>query len=327
MEVVKKEIIKLLNCGVIYPISDSRWVSPVQVVPKKSGVTVVKNAENELVPTRHIVSAKGIEVDKSKIDLVRYLPSPTSVRDVRYFLGHAGFYRRFIKDFSKISQPLCRLLQNDVTFKFDDECEKTFNHLKEMLTLASIIVSPDWSLPFKLMCDALDYALGAVLGQMRDKKPHVIYYASRTLNDPQLNYSTTEKELLAVVFALDKFCSYLLGTKVIIYTIHATLKYLLTKKEVKPRLIRWMLLLQEFDVEIRDKKGSENVVVDHLSRLVHDEDAVPIPETFLDEQLLSIKVSEQWYADLVNYLVTMHVPSTLNKHQRDKLKKDARLYV
>ncbi|KAM2262418.1 hypothetical protein ACFXTI_043877 [Malus domestica] len=145
------------------------------------------------------------------------------------------------------------------------------------------------------MCDASDYALGAVLGQRKDKQPHVIYYASRTLNDAQLNYSTTEKELLAVVFALDKFRSYLLGTKVIIYTDHAALKYLLTKKEAKPRLIRWMLLLQEFDIEIRDKKGSENVVADHLSRLLHEEEVVSIPETFPDEQLMSIEVSMPWF--------------------------------
>ncbi|CAN6579260.1 unnamed protein product [Malus baccata var. baccata] len=447
MDVVKKEIIKLLDCGVIYSISDSHWVSPVQVVPKKFGVTVVKNEDNELVPTRiqtgwrvcidyrklnsttrkdhfplpfidqmlerlashsfycfldgylgynqiviapddqenttftcpfgtfayrrmpfglcnapatfqrcmvsifsdyvekiievfmddfsvfgesfdnyldnltlilkrcvktnlvlnwekchfmvkqgivlgHIVSEKGIEVDKSKIDLVRHLPSPTSVREVRSFLGHVGFYRRFIKDFSKISNPLCRLLQKDVPFQFDEECESAFKQLKEKLTSAPIIVPPDWSLPFELMCDASDYALGAVLGQRKDKQLHVIYYASRTLNDAQLNYSTTEKELLAVVFALDKFQSYLIGTKVIIYTDHAVLKYLLTKKEAKPRLIRWMLLLQEFDIEIRDKKGSENVVADHLSRMVHEEHEhnVPIPETFPDEQLLSIEL-------------------------------------
>ncbi|XP_050150505.1 uncharacterized protein LOC126625456, partial [Malus sylvestris] len=184
----------------------------------------------------HIVSERGIEVDKSKIDLIRYLPSPTSVREIHSFLGHAGFYRRFIKDFSKISNPLCRLLQKDVAFDFNEECEKAFNHLKEMLTSTPIIVPPDWSFPFELMCDASDYALGAVLGQRKEKRPHVIYYASRTLNDAQLNYSTTEKELLAVVFALDKFRSYLLGTKVIIYTDHAALKYLFTKKEAKPRL-------------------------------------------------------------------------------------------
>ncbi|KAM2684855.1 hypothetical protein EV1_046289 [Malus domestica] len=150
----------------------------------------------------HIISERGIEVDKSKIDLVRYLPSPTSVREVRSFLGHAGFYRRFIKDFSKIAQPLCRLLQKDVSFEFNEACEKAFKHLKELLTTAPIITPPDWSIPFELMCDASDYALGAVLGQRKNKQPHVIYYASRTLNDAQLNYSTTEKELLAVVFAL-----------------------------------------------------------------------------------------------------------------------------
>ncbi|KAM1728953.1 hypothetical protein ACFX12_019408 [Malus domestica] len=313
MEVVKKEIIKLVDCGVIYPISDSRWVSPIQCVPKKSGVTVVENAENELVPTRiqtgwrvcidyrklnattrkdhfplpfldqmlerlagivlgHIISERAIEVDKSKIDLVRYLPSPTSVREVRSFLGHAGFYRRFIKDFSKIAQPLCRLLQKDVSFEFNEACEKAFNHLKDLLTTAPIITPPDWSIPFELMCDASDYALGAVLGQRKNKQPHVIYYASRTLNDAQLNYSTTEKELLAVVFALDKFRSYLIGTKVIVFTDHAALKYLFTKKEAKPRLIRWMLLIQEFDIEIKDKKGSDNVVADHLSRLVREEE-------------------------------------------------------
>ncbi|KAM1775013.1 hypothetical protein ACFX12_044311 [Malus domestica] len=203
----------------------------------------------------------------------------------------------------------------------------SFKQLKELLTTAPIIVQPDWSPHFELMCDASDYALGAVLGQRKDKRPHVIYYASRTLNDAQLNYSTTEKELFAIVFALDKFRSYLIGTKVIVFTDHAALKYLLSKKEAKPRLIRWILLLQEFDIEIRDKKGSENVVADHLSRMMHNEESLPIAETFPDEQLMSIKVSEPWYANLVNFLVSKQIPSTLTRHQRDKLRNDARFYV
>ncbi|CAN6547359.1 unnamed protein product [Malus baccata var. baccata] len=281
LEVVKKEVIKLLDCGVIYPISDSRWVSPVQVVPKKSGVTVVKNEEQELVPTR-VVTGWRVCIDYRKLNAMTrkdHFPLP--------FLDQL-LERRFIKDFSKIAQPLCRLLQKEVVFEFDDACSTAFKHLKEALTSAPIITPPDWSLPFELMCDASDYAIGAVLGQRKNKQPHVIYYASRTLNDAQLNYSTTEKELLDVVFALDKFRSYLLGTKVIIFTDHAALKYLLTKKEAKPRLIRWMLLLQEFDIEIRDKEGVENVVADHLSRMVHEE-ASPISETFPDEQLMSIQ--------------------------------------
>jgi len=108
------------------------------------------------------------------------------------------------------------------------------------------------------------------LGQLIDKLPHVIYYASRTLNDAQLNYSTTEKELLAFIFALDKFRYYLLGSKVIIYSDHAKLKYLFSKKDANSLLIRWILLLREFDIEIRDKKGSKNVVADHLSRITVD---------------------------------------------------------
>ena len=216
----------------------------------------------------HVISENGIEVDKAKVDLISNLPPPRTVKDIRSFLGHAGFYRRFIKDFSKISRPLCNLLAKDAPFMFDDDCLHAFTRLKTELTSAPIIRPPDWSVPFEIMCDASDYALGAVLGQRIGKLHHVIYYTSRTLNDAQINYSTTEKELLVVVFALDKFRSYLLGSKVVVYSDHAALKYLFSKKDAKPRLIRWILLLQEFDLEIRDKKGSKNVVADHLSRLI-----------------------------------------------------------
>ncbi|KAH9680863.1 hypothetical protein KPL71_026717 [Citrus sinensis] len=333
-EVVRTEVLKLLDAGIIYPISDSSWVSPVQVVPKKSGATVVTNADNELIPTRvttgwrvcidyrklnsvthkdhfplpfidqmldrlaghefycfldgysgynqipiapkdqekttftcpfgtfayrrmpfglcnapatfqrcmlsifsdmverflevfmddfsvfgdsfdqylhhltlvlqrcieknlvlnwekyhfmvkqgivlgHIISSKGIEVDKAKVDLISNLPPPKTVKEVRSFLGHAGFYRRFIKDFSKVSRPLCNLLAKDVPFVFDDSCLVAFEKLKQLLTSSPIIQPPNWSLPFELMCDASDYAVGAVLGQRVDRIPHVIYYASQ----------------------------------------------------------------------------------------------------------------------------------------------------
>ncbi|KAH9744776.1 hypothetical protein KPL70_003833 [Citrus sinensis] len=473
-EVVRTEVLKLLDAGIIYPIFDSSWVSPVQVVPKKSGVTVVTNADNELIPTRvttgwrvcidyrklnsvtrkdhfplpfidqmldrlaghefycfldgysgynqipiaskdqekttftcpfgtfaykrmpfglcnapatfqrcmlsifsdmverflevfmdnfsvfgdsfdqclhhltlvlqrcieknlvlnwekchfmvkqgivlgHIISSKGIEVDKAKVDLISNLPPPKTVREVRSFLGHARFYRRFIKDFSKVSRPLCNLLAKDVPFVFDDSCLVAFEKLKHLLTSSPIIQTPNWSLPFELMCDASDYAVGAVLGQRVDRIPHVIYYASMTLNDAQLNYSTTEKEMLAVVFALEKFRSYLIGCKIIIFTDHAALKYLLTKKDTKARLIRWVLLLQEFDLEFKYKKGTENFVADHLSCLHFDTitESLPLNESFPDEQLMNVEVLP-WYADIVNYLVTGKLPEHWTKQDKAK---------
>jgi hypothetical protein len=135
-------------------------------------------------------------------------------------------------------------------------------------TSAPVIQSLDWSLPFEIICDASDYVVGAVLGQRKDKKPYVIYYASKTLNSAQMNYTTTKKELLAVVFACEKIRSSLVGSPVVVFSDHATLKYLLSK-DSKARLVRWILLLQEFDITIKDKKGTENVVADHLLRLTN----------------------------------------------------------
>ncbi|KAL4310214.1 hypothetical protein GQ457_01G020890 [Hibiscus cannabinus] len=250
-KVVMKEIIKWLDAGVIYPISDSLWVSPVQCVPKKGGITVVTNDENELLPTRtvtrrmpfglcnapatfqrcmlaifsdmveeflevfmddfsvsgetfdsclgnlakvlkrceeadlvlnwekchfmvnegtilgHKISSKGIEVDKAKVEVIEKLPPPTNVKGIRSFLGHAGFYRRFIKDFSKISKPLCNLLQQNQPLVFDKEFQSAFEELKMKLISAPVVVPPDWSSPFELMCDASDHAVGATLGQRR----------------------------------------------------------------------------------------------------------------------------------------------------------------
>ena len=175
------------------------------------------------------------------------------------------------------------------------------------------------------MCDASDYAVGAVLGQTKDKKHHAISYASKTLTGPQLNYATTEKELLAVVFAIDKFRSYLVGAKVIVYTDHAALKYLLTKKDAKPRLIRWILLLQEFDIEIKDKNGVENSVADHLSRMqIEDKHDLPINDYLRDDTLLKVSAAYPWYANIVNYMVSGYVPLGVDKK---KLIKESQVHL
>ena len=159
------------------------------------------------------------------------------------------------------------MLLKDAEFIWTKACQETFERLKSLLTTTAIVRPPNWSLPFELMCDASHYAVRVVLGQREDGKPYRVYYASKTLNDAQKNYTTTKKELLAVVFALDKFRNYLLGTSIVIFTNHSALKYLLNKKDVKKRLIRWILLLQEFNIQIKDKQGVENVVADHLSRV------------------------------------------------------------
>ncbi|GJV14020.1 reverse transcriptase domain-containing protein [Tanacetum coccineum] len=209
----------------------------------------------EGIVLRHKVSSAGLEVDKEKINVISKLPPPTNIKGIRIFLGHAGFYRRFIKDLSKIARPLTKLLEKDTPFEFNDECQKAFELLKERLTCAPVIVSPNWNLPFELMCDARDFAVRAVLGQKDGKNFHPIYFASKTLNSAQQKYTITEKELMAVVFAFEKFRSYLILSKTIVHTDHSALRYFFKKQDVKPRLIRWILLLQEFDIEIKDKKG------------------------------------------------------------------------
>ena len=187
---------------------------------------------------------------------------------------------------------------------------QAFSILKDRLVSTPIVVAPDWDLPFELMGDASDYAIRAMLRQKRERRFQVIHYASRTLNDAQLNYSTTEKELLAIVFAFDKFRPYLIGNKVIVHTDHSTIKYLMTKKDAKQRLIQWVLILREFDLEIKDKKGIENLVTDNLSRLEGLRDEVQVNDDFPDEQLLVIEDTKPvpWFADYVNYLVAKVIP-------------------
>ncbi|GKA74083.1 reverse transcriptase domain-containing protein [Tanacetum coccineum] len=188
----------------------------------------------------HKISKNGIEVDKAKVDVIAKLPHPTTVKGVRSFLGHAGFYRRFIKDFSKISRPMTYLLEKNTPFIFSNECIQAFETLKKKLTKTPILIAPDWDLPFKLMCDATDFAIGAVLGQRHEKHFRPIHYASKTMNKAESHYTTTEKEMLVVVYAFEKFRSYLILNKSIVYTDHSALKYLFAKKDSKARLLRTM---------------------------------------------------------------------------------------
>ncbi|XP_076909031.1 uncharacterized protein LOC143566144 [Bidens hawaiensis] len=269
----------------------------------------------------------GIPTDREvefRIDLV---PGTTPIAKSPYRLAPTE-----IKELKKQLDELLKkgFIRPNVPFVFTEECLNAFNVLKNKLVEAPVLLSPDWSLPFEIMRDASDYAVGAVLGQRVDKKPVAIYYASKTHSDAQSNYTTTEKELLAVVYALDKFRSYIWGSKVIVFSDHSAVKYLMEKKDAKLRLIRWILLLQEFDVEIRNKKGSENVVAEHLSRLVGQEkeekDERAINESFPDEQLFSFSTLP-WYAVIINFLVAYTIPEFWLKKKKQHFLSQAKHYA
>ncbi|XP_070029787.1 uncharacterized protein [Nicotiana sylvestris] len=236
-EVVRKEVIKWLDTGIVFPISDSKWVIPVQCIPKKGGMTVVTNENNDLI---HIQTVTG-------------------------------------------------LLKKDTSFKFDDACLKGFDEMKRRLVTAPIIIAPDWKLPFELMCDASDIAVGAVLGKRKEKIFYSIHYARRTLNPAQMNYTISEKELLAVVWTFDKFRSYLVGTKVIVYTDHSAIR---------------------------------------LENRGHVTEGESTKETFPDEHLLAITSDETpWYTDYVNFIASGVTPPEFTADHRRRFLHDVRFYM
>ncbi|GJU51577.1 reverse transcriptase domain-containing protein [Tanacetum coccineum] len=278
----------------------------------------------------HKILKSRIEVDRAKVDVIAKLPHPTTVKGVRSFLSHAGFYRRFIQDFSKIARPMTHLLEKETPFVFSKDCIDAFQTLKKKLTEAPILVVLDWNLPFELMCDASDFAIGAVLGQRKTKHFQPIHYASKTMTEAQIHYTTTEKEMLVVVYAFEKFQPYLFLSKSIVYTDHSALKYLMNKQDAKPRLLRWVLLLQEFDITIHDKKGSENLVADHLSRLENPHKDVlenkDINEHFPLETLgvISSRITP-WFADYGNYHAGNFIIKGMTTQQK-KFFKDVKHY-
>ncbi|GJV49856.1 reverse transcriptase domain-containing protein [Tanacetum coccineum] len=276
----------------------------------------------------HKISKNGIEVDKAKVDVIAKLPHPTTVKGVRSFLGHVVFYaRRFIKIFSKFPDET-HLLEKNTSFTFSDECIQAFETLKKKLTEASILIAPDWDLPFELMCDASDFAICAVLGQRHEKHFRPIHYASKTMSEAESHYTTTEKEMLPVVYALEKFRSYLILNKSIVYTDHSALKYLIAKKDSKARLLRWVLLLQEFKFKVIDTKGAENLAADHLSRLENPYENVLDPkeinETFPLETLNMVTFrgdsSTPWFADFANYHARNFIVKGMSSQQKNKPK-------
>ncbi|GJS41567.1 reverse transcriptase domain-containing protein [Tanacetum coccineum] len=409
-EVIKKEVIKLLDVGLIYPISDSPWVSLVHCVPKKGGMTVVENEDNELIPTR-LVTGWRVCIDYRKLnDATRkdHFPLPFMDQMLERLAGNE--YYCFLDGFSGYFQiPIDPQDQEKTTFTcpygtfayrrmpfglcnasgtfqrcmmaiFHDMIEETMevfmddfsvfgdsfssclSHLDKMLKRCEdtnlvlnwekchFMVKEGIVLGHKISKSRIEVdrakvdviaklphptsVKGAVLGQRKTKHFQPIHYASKTMTDAQAHYTTTEKELLAVVYAFEKFRPYLVLSKTIVYTDHSALKYLLAKQDAKPRLLRWILLLQEFDVIIRDKKRAENLAADHLSRLENphegDLEKKEINETFPLETLGIISShndsSTPWFADIANYHAGNFVVKGMSSQQKKKFFKDVKYY-
>ena len=210
----------------------------------------------------HMVFADGIYVDPQKVEAVASWEQPTTVTEVRSFLGLAGYYHRFIEGFSKIARPLHCLTRKGVKFEWTDRCEGSFQTLKEKLTSAPVLTLPKGNEGFKVYSDASRQGLGCVLMQHK----RVVAYASRQLKRHELNYPTHDLELAAVIFALKTWRHYLYAATCQIFTDHKSLKYLFTQKELNLRKRRWMELLKDYDCTIDYHPGKENVVADALSR-------------------------------------------------------------
>lgn len=256
---------------------------------KSANLTINMNkssfCRSELKYLGYLVDRYGLRTDPSKIDVILNFPTPKDAKDIKRFLGMCGWYRRFINNFAKIARPLSRLTSKKVKFEWTDEVNDSFNILKSALVSSPILKCPDFNECFYIHTDASSYAVGAVLIQPFNGVDHPIAYCSRTLNQPETNYSATERELLAVIYGLEQFRAYVEGRKCYIVTDHASLKWFQNLKNPTGRLNRWACRLSQFNFEIIHRKGKEHVIPDCLSR-IHV------------SSLNSATIQDPWYLDL-----------------------------
>ncbi|KAL4025728.1 hypothetical protein IC575_014133 [Cucumis melo] len=229
-----------------------------------SGFMDLMNRVFRDVLSGHVVSKAGVSVDPAKIEAVTGWTRPSTVSEVRSFLGLAGYYRRFVENFSRIATPLTQLTRKGAPFVWSKACEDSFQNLKQKLVTAPVLTVPDGSGSFVIYSDASKKGLGCVLMQ----QGKVVAYASRQLKSHEQNYPTHDLELAAVVFALKIWRHYLYGEKIQIFTDHKSLKYFFTQKELNMRQRRWLELVKDYDCEILYHPGKANVVADALSRKV-----------------------------------------------------------
>ena len=273
----------------------------------------------------HRVSKRGMYTDPDKVSKIVNLPIPTTITQVRGFLGHVSYYRRFIQNYAQLASPLTALLKKlevGTSPIWTPECDEAFIKLKEKLVLAPILVSPNWSEPFHVYVDASNVAMGCILSQKdKNNKDHPIYYASRQFIPAEKNYTTTEREALGMVYAVQKFRHYLLGYKFTFYVDHDALKYVVNKPQLSGRLARWVLLLQEFNFDIVVRPGKQHSNADFMSRLGDEMEpnGSPVEDDVPDADLFEVDIIHTEYGDILNYLSNRTFPRDYSLKQKQAL--------
>lgn len=254
---------------------------------------------SELKYLGYVVDSKGLHVDPTKIDSIVNYPTPTNKKEIKRFLGIASWYRKFVPQFSTISGPLNKLTSTSKKrnpFVWSAEADECFTKLKELLVSAPILSCPNFDLPFEVHTDASNYGVGGLLTQTIDGVEHPIAYTSRTLTGAEKNYSITEREALAVLFALEHWRCYLdNGKKFVVYTDHSALKWFLNLNNPTGRLARWGVRLSAFNFEIKHRRGSDNVIPDALSRACQ---IAAIDNTPTNTSASAPSTSDQWYLNV-----------------------------
>nr|GEU81699.1 DNA-directed DNA polymerase [Tanacetum cinerariifolium] len=353
-DVIKQEVLKLLDTGLIYPISDSPWVSPVHYVPKKGGFTVVENEDNELIPTRLVTGWREKTTFTCLYGTFAYRRMPFGLCN-----APGTFQRCMMAIFHDMIEKTMEVFMDDFSV-FENSFQSYLSYLERILKRCEdtnlclnwekshIMVKEGIVLGHKISKQGIEVDKAKVdvitklphpttvkvLGQRQDKHFRPIHYASKTMTEAESNYTITKKKMLAVVYAFKKFQSYLIMNKRIVYTNHSSLKYQIAKKDSKARLLRWVLLLQEFTFKVIDTKGAENLAVDHLSRLENPHQNVLNPkeinESFPFETLNLVSTrgnqSTSWFADFANYHAGNFVVKGMSSQQKSKFFKDVKHY-
>ena len=292
--------------------------------PEKLFLAVLKG-----ITLGYVVSKDGREPDPEKVAVIKNLAPPVNVKGVERVLGHIGWYRELIPNYATKTIPITRLQRKLVKFEWAQECEESFQWLKDKLGSYPVLRPPNWDVPFHVYCDASAVAVGSALCQPvgDGKKDLPIAFASKQLNAAEKNYTTTERECLAMVFSVKKFRHYLLLNPVVFFVDHMAIKYLVNKADLSGRIARWVLLLEEFDYTVEYKPGKMHHQADHLSRLSETVSSTPIEDGLVDEDLFTVTSQPRWYNHIAEFLATQQLPEGLSHHERRKVRVNSRHFA